>query len=267
MTYTAKIYKIVNTINDDIYVGSTKNELRVRWQGHKKFYKKHFNRNGLYEMMNEYPIESFRIVLIEEVKCTNKEDQIKHEQIFIDELKPKLNKRNANGSKCEHNILRSQCKECGGSQICEHNRLRSNCKECGGGSICEHNNYRSRCKECGGSQICDHNRIRSSCKECGGNQICEHNRLRSQCKECGGSHICEHHKRRSSCKECGGSQICEHNKYRSQCKECGGSKTLLMYCKECNIEISKGAFSRHKKSKKHMLNITIEVSQNNTAQI
>ena len=104
--------------------------------------------------------------------------------------------------KCEHNILKSTCKDCGGSQICEHNRRKS------------------RCKECGGSQICEHSRLKSQCKECGGSEICEHSRRKSHCKECGGSGICEHNRRKSRCKECGGSQICEHNRRKSQCKEC-----------------------------------------------
>jgi hypothetical protein len=51
--------------------------------------------------------------------------------------------------------------------ICEHNRLRSACKECGGSQICEHGRKRSRCKECGGSQICEHNRYRPNCSVCG----------------------------------------------------------------------------------------------------
>jgi hypothetical protein len=88
-------------------------------------------------------------------------------------------------NKCEHNRIKSTCKECGGSQICEHNRRKSTCKECGGGSICEHKREKSTCKECGGSQICEHNRIKSTCKECGGGSICEHNRIKSKCKECG----------------------------------------------------------------------------------
>jgi hypothetical protein len=134
---------------------------------------------------------------------------------------------------CEHNKVRSQCKECGGSQICEHNRVRSKCKECGGSQICEHNRVRSKCKECGGSQICEHNRQRPQCKECGGSQICEHNRQCSSCKECGGSQICEHDRVRSKCKECKGGSICEHNRLRSTCKNCNGGSV----CKH-NIQSS-----------------------------
>ena len=60
---------------------------------------------------------------------------------------------NGNNWFCEHGRRRSQCKECGGSQICEHGHRRSRCKECGGASICEHGRIRSRCKECGGASI------------------------------------------------------------------------------------------------------------------
>ena len=42
--------------------------------------------------------------------------------------------------------------------MCEHNRVRSYCKECGGGGLCLHNRVRSKCKDCGGSGICIHGR-------------------------------------------------------------------------------------------------------------
>eukprot|EP00961_Rhodomonas_salina_P068220 915927-Rhodomonas_salina.1 len=122
---------------------------------------------------------------------------------------------------CEHNRRRKECKACGGSSICEHKRLRRQCKQCGGASICEHNRQRSSCKECRGGSICMHNRRRNECKVCGGAKICEHNRLRYRCKECGGASICEHRRQRSGCKDCGGGSICEHNRRRGRCKECG----------------------------------------------
>ena len=139
---------------------------------------------------------------------------------------------------CEHGKIKSRCKKCGGSQICEHGKRKGICKECGGSQICEHNKIRSCCKECGGSQICEHKKIRTFCKECGGGSICEHNKIRSRCKKCGGGSICEHTKIRSFCKECGGGSICEHNKIRSRCKECGGGSIcehgkIKSYCKEC----------------------------------
>jgi hypothetical protein len=139
---------------------------------------------------------------------------------------------------CEHNRIKSQCKECGGSSICEHKRRKSTCKECGGSSICKHKKQKSQCKECGGSSICEHNIIKSICKECGGSSICKHEKQKSQCKECGGSSFCEHGKYKSRCRKCGGVSFCEHNRIKSQCKECGGSSfcehnRIKSVCKEC----------------------------------
>ena len=94
---------------------------------------------------------------------------------------------NRRASYCTNTI----CKEYGlkhgikvGGEVCEHNRIRSTCKECGGSQICEHNRRKSECKECGGSQICEHNCRRNTCKECGGSQICEHNKERKGCEIC-----------------------------------------------------------------------------------
>ena len=143
------------------------------------------------------------------------------------------------GSICEHNRVRSRCKECSGGEMCEHSRRHSQCKECGGSEICKHNRVRSRCKECGGSQICEHNRQRSQCKKCGGGNICEHNRQRCQCKPCGGVSICEHNINRAGCRKCRGSQVCEHNRTRSTCKNCNGGSVCehdiqRISCKICD---------------------------------
>jgi hypothetical protein len=103
---------------------------------------------------------------------------------------------------------------------CEHNRIKSSCKECGGYGICEHNKRKTICKECCGSSICEHKRIKYECKECCGSSICEHNKIKSKCKNCGGSGICEHNRRKYRCKDCSGSEICEHNRLKCQCKDC-----------------------------------------------
>ena len=65
--------------------------------------------------------------------------------------------------------MRSRCTDCGGSSICEHERVRSKCKECGCSSgYCEHGRERRRCKDCGGGGICEHGQRRTRCTECGG---------------------------------------------------------------------------------------------------
>lgn len=84
------------------------------------------------------------------------------------------------------------CKECkaegiGGKGICEHQRVRSECKDCGGASICEHKRVRSQCIECGGSSFCEHQRRRSECKECRENLPIEEclSRYKNSCVVCG----------------------------------------------------------------------------------
>eukprot|EP00121_Abeoforma_whisleri_P013170 Awhi_evm2s12155 len=77
-----------------------------------------------------------------------------------------LQKVNREKYKCEHNRLKSRCKECGGVSICEHKKQRCQCKECGGISICKHKKWRSQCKECEGTNICEHKRQRFTCKDC-----------------------------------------------------------------------------------------------------
>ena len=64
------------------------------------------------------------------------------------EKRKEYNRRYYLKNKCEHNQLKTRCKECGGGSICEHNRVRTFCKECGGGSICEHKQERRYCKKC-----------------------------------------------------------------------------------------------------------------------
>jgi hypothetical protein len=236
MVYIAKIYKIVNTINDDIYVGSTKNELYKRWYDHKRFAKKTPEQNGLYQMMVEHSIDCFRIVLIEEVECNNKSEQVRHEQRYIDMLKPKLNKNNASGHKCEHNRERSKCVDCNGSQICIHKKRRN------------------RCVDCNGVSICIHKKIRNICVDCNGSGICIHKKQRHRCVDCNGSGICFHKKRRSECVDCNGSGICEHNKRRSRCIICGGRETQKVYCYDCTIEFKKNNSKIHYNSAKHLHN-------------
>jgi hypothetical protein len=141
--------------------------------------------------------------------------------------------------KCKHEKIKSQCKDCGGSQICEHNKFKSSCKECGGSQFCKHDKFKYRCKECKGIGICKHNKRKTHCKECNGSVFCEHNKQKSRCKKCGGSQICEHDKRKETCKECDGSGICEHGKIKIQCRACEGSQIcqhdkVKSICKECD---------------------------------
>ena len=73
-------------------------------------------------------------------------------------------------------------------RICEHDRIRSTCKECKGASICEHGRRRTECRECEGSSYCQHGRQRYLCRECGGGGVCQHGKITiSVCKQCRGA--------------------------------------------------------------------------------
>jgi hypothetical protein len=183
-----KIYKMVNSVDDSIYVGSTCLALSSRFYTHKKHAKhkplpchKHFNTIGW---------DNVRIVLIENVVAENRDQLIKREQYYIDLLKPSLNKHAA-FVHCPHGKKHCECKECGGASICSHNRLKSQCKECGGVSICSHNRHKPQCRDCGGASICPHNREKSHCRDCNGDEY--------HCYECDKS-------------LCGKSELKDHNR-------------------------------------------------------
>ena len=56
----------------------------------------------------------------------------------------------------------------------------------------EHGRQKSQCRDCGGSQICKHDRRKSDCCDYGGTQIYEHDRIKYRCRDCGGIGIREH---------------------------------------------------------------------------
>ncbi len=200
----SRVYKIVNDIDDLVYIGSTTQKLCKRMSNHRERATKGYKMK-VYNHMRYIGVEHFKIMCVREYKDISKERLKYKEDKYIkrfDTVRNGLNSCYAFGIKCEHNIFRKFCIECGGSQICPHNK------------------QKQVCKECGGSQICLHNKNRSACKECGGSAFCSHNKQRQQCRECKGSALCLHNKQKQTCKECGGSQICLHNKRKSQCAIC-----------------------------------------------
>ena len=78
-----KIYKIINAVNDKIYIGSTTQPLFKRFYHHKHSSKTN-SKIYLYKAIEEIGIEKFKIVLIEEYPCENKEQLIAREQYHID---------------------------------------------------------------------------------------------------------------------------------------------------------------------------------------
>ncbi len=69
----AKIYKITNDYNDDVYIGSTCNSLVRRYIQHKSDSKNEkYQNRPLYKLINEIGFERFRIQLIEDYPCEDK---------------------------------------------------------------------------------------------------------------------------------------------------------------------------------------------------
>ena len=88
------VYKIINTITGDFYVGSSK-DIKRRWAEHKchSIWNKCKN-NPMYLDMQKYGLDKFDFQVIAEVEI----DQLKEtEQQFIQALKPTYNNYNAKG--------------------------------------------------------------------------------------------------------------------------------------------------------------------------
>jgi hypothetical protein len=169
--HNGKIYKLVNTVDNRIYIGSTATELSKRLYKHKTMAHKYPERK-VYKALNTIGWENVRIIQIEAFRCETKQELIAREQYHIDLLKPELNMRSASGQQCIHNRQRQQCIECGGSAMCIHNKQRAQCIECGGSAMCLHNKRRATCIPCGGSAVCIHNKPRANCVECSPS-VCE----------------------------------------------------------------------------------------------
>ena len=89
----AKVYKIYNTVDSDIYLSSTCCSLAVRMAKHRsERNNEKVKHRRLYNKMNELGVKKIHIVLIEEMpECQNAEKLHKKERERIEELKPALN--------------------------------------------------------------------------------------------------------------------------------------------------------------------------------
>jgi hypothetical protein len=87
-----KIYKVVNDIDDEIYVGSTTQTLakRMAWHRGSCVMKAKMNRK-VYQHMIKLGRDNFRIILLEEYPCNNRMELEQRERYFVENLKPSLN--------------------------------------------------------------------------------------------------------------------------------------------------------------------------------
>ena len=157
----SKVYKLINSVDSKIYVGSTTQPLSKRLMDHK--YASIHKPRPVHRHFNKIGWDTVRIVLIETVTCINKEQLNQREQHWINLLKPSLNGRSAYVH-CPHGRVHSVCKDCGGASICIHNKERPRCKECCGSQICSHNKYKQFCKICS-PKYCQHCDITTSKNE------------------------------------------------------------------------------------------------------
>jgi group I intron endonuclease len=114
-----KIYRLVNDIDDDFYVGSTCESLSKRKAKHKGDAKRRVD-SKMYKYLNQVGWGNVHIVLIEQHPCNNVEELRARERYWIDELKPSLNKaiplrtiEEHKQQKKEYGSQRVKC-ECGG---------------------------------------------------------------------------------------------------------------------------------------------------------
>jgi hypothetical protein len=142
----ARIYKLTNIDNDEIYVGSTTMTLSKRFAMHKSASKIRPDQK-VYKALNTIGWNEVEIVLLDVIETDDKDEIREKEQEYIDLLKPSLNTWSSYVN-CPHGRRHRQCIDCNGVGICEHGKRRGQCINCNGASICEHGNRRSTCIEC-----------------------------------------------------------------------------------------------------------------------
>lgn len=89
-----KIYKIVNNVNDDFYVGSTVTTLALRMSRHRASAKTQTHLK-MFKAFGEIGVNNFSIELIEDFSCDTKQELRAREDHFIRLLKPNYNSVNA----------------------------------------------------------------------------------------------------------------------------------------------------------------------------
>ena len=98
-----KIYKIYNTTNDDIYVGSTTQKLCERMRDHRySITDAKAGKQLIYKAFREHGVDNFYIELIEKCPCNDRQELRRKEGEYIRSLKPSLNKRIAGRTKTEY---------------------------------------------------------------------------------------------------------------------------------------------------------------------
>ena len=88
-----KIYKISCDVSDYVYIGSTCNSLKKRMRNHRKRVYRYFDKNNyspLYQYIRKIGVEHFKIELIKEFPCNNKQELLLEERNEIDKINSKI---------------------------------------------------------------------------------------------------------------------------------------------------------------------------------
>jgi hypothetical protein len=86
------VYKIVNDVNDNIYIGSTTQTLAQRMGGHRRMSKQvKYKTSKIYQAFDEIGVDHFNIILIEEVDVPDKQHLKMVEDNCITQFDSKLN--------------------------------------------------------------------------------------------------------------------------------------------------------------------------------
>lgn len=86
------IYQIINKISKESYIGKTKHSAEFRFSKHKRQRNCQTSSSKLSESFKKYGLENFEVKTLKEGNF-NKYWLARYERIFIDRLKPELNRQ------------------------------------------------------------------------------------------------------------------------------------------------------------------------------
>ena len=145
------VYKIINDIDEKVYIGSTTSKISRRMTEHRRRARRG-ETTKFYQHMRNIGIECFKIVCIKEYTDISKEILHKKEDKYIrrfDSVRNGLNTNAMSGYYCMHDKQKRICRECDmGKNLCIHDKVRYMCVECKGKGLCIHEKSKQQCKLC-----------------------------------------------------------------------------------------------------------------------
>ena len=78
------IYKITSTVGEKVYIGSTKEGLNQRFNRHKGYYKEKRFKGAVFQLFDEYGVDTCSIHMVEYVEFKEKEELLQRERYWIE---------------------------------------------------------------------------------------------------------------------------------------------------------------------------------------